>query len=88
MGSTVIQYSLCKCSVIFLEHKSSSFSEILFFLFNLQEDAYYSVKEFPLCEYGKRCKRQNILHKLSHTFHHPASFIAEAIIKINKLNID
>ena len=55
---------------------------------NLQEDAYYSVKEFPLCEYGKRCKRQNILHKLSHTFHHPATFIAEAINKINNLNVD
>ena len=55
---------------------------------NLQEDAYYSVKEFPLCEYGKRCKRQNILHKLSHTFHHPATFISEAINKINKLNDD
>lgn len=55
---------------------------------NLQEDAYYSVKEFPLCEYGKRCKRQNILHKLSHTFHHPATFIAEAINKINHINID
>ena len=53
---------------------------------NLQEDAYYSVKEFPLCEYGKRCKRQNILHKLSHTFHHPSTFIAEAINKINNLN--
>ena len=55
---------------------------------NVQQDAYYSVKEFPLCEYGKRCKRQNILHKLSHTFHHPATFIAEAINKINKINID
>ena len=55
---------------------------------NLQEDAYYSVKEFPLCEYGSRCKRQNILHKLSHKFHHPATFIAEAINKINHINID
>lgn len=54
----------------------------------LQEDAYYSVKEFPLCEYGPRCKRQNILHKLSHTFHHPATFIAEAINKINHINND
>ena len=55
---------------------------------NLQEDAYYSVKEFPLCEYGPRCKRENILHKLSHKFHHPATFIAEAINKLNRINID
>jgi hypothetical protein len=53
---------------------------------NLQEDAYYSVKEFPLCEYGPRCKRQNILHKLSHKFHHPGTFIAEAINKLNHIN--
>ena len=55
---------------------------------NLQEDAYYSVKEVPLCEYGSRCKRQNILHKLSHKFHHPATFIAESINKINHINMN
>ena len=54
----------------------------------LQEDASYELKEFPLCKYGKRCKRTNILHGVSHTFRHPATFIVESINKLNNITFN
>jgi hypothetical protein len=38
------------------------------------------VKRFPLCNYGQKCTRLNPVHQLSHTFSHPATLIAEAIL--------
>jgi hypothetical protein len=47
-----------------------------------QEDA-STIKRMPECKYHKegRCYRKNPVHKLAHTFGHPASLVAFSMIR-------